>query len=142
MTRIDFYRISSGDLLQAACLVTGKAYQAGYRVRLYAADEDRLAELDRRLWTFRQNAFVPHARSDRVDPDHPEPVLLAADCRDPQGAEVLICASPPPVDCLGAYARAAEFVPAEPDARNEARTRYATYREAGFDLHVHDIQAN
>ena len=141
MTRVDFYRLEGGDPLQAACLVTGKAYQAGYRVRLYA-EGDRLAEIDARLWTFRQNAFVPHARREAVDPDFPEPVVLADDCLSPEGAEVLVCASPPPYDCLEHYARVAEFVPPDPEARQAARARYARYRDAGHELHAHDLRVN
>ncbi|MFB6261978.1 MAG: DNA polymerase III subunit chi [Thiohalorhabdaceae bacterium] len=127
---------------QAACLVTAKAYQAGYRVRLYAGDEANLAELDSRLWTFRQNAFVPHARREVVDEDFPEPVVLATDCLSPEGASVLVCAAPPPPECLEHYERVAEFVPADPEYRQAARRRYAHYREAGHELHAHDIRAN
>ena len=142
MTRIDFYRLSGGDPLQAACLVAGKAYQAGYRVRIYAEDEGHLADLDNRLWTFRQNAFVPHARRERLDPERPEPVVLSNQCADAEGTEVLVCVSPPPAECLGRFPRVAEFVPADPDQRQAARTRYARYRDQGFDLRIHDIQAN
>jgi len=141
MTRVDFYRLDGLDLLQAACLVTGKAYQAGYRVRLYAAEEADLAELDQRLWTYRQNAFVPHAREAQVDPQFPEPVVVSAECDSP-GGEVLVCAAPPPPDCLSQYARVAEFVPTETAARDAARNRYAAYRDQGHELHVHDLKAN
>jgi DNA polymerase-3 subunit chi len=142
MTRVDFYRLADGDPLQAVCRVVSKAYTAGYRVRLFASDEAHLADLDQRLWTFRQNAFVPHARRDRVDTRFPEPVVLADDCADPGSAEVLVCATPPPPDCLPVYARVAEFVPADPRERQAARERYARYRDQGFDLHVHDLPAN
>lgn len=142
MTRVDFYRITGGNVLQAACLVAGKAYQAGYRVRVYAGEDSQLADLDRRLWTYRQNAFVPHARREAVDPECPEPVILAADCRAPEGTEVLVCASPPPPDCLEHYSRVAEFVPADAEGRSAARARYAGYRDAGHELHAHDLRAN
>lgn len=142
MTRVDFYRLETGEVLQAVCLVTGKAYQAGYRVRVYGADESTLAELDQRLWTFRQNAFVPHARRDQWDPDLPEPVVLATDCWTPEGAGVLVCASPPPGGCLDLYERVAEFVPPDPEGRQAARQRYAHYRDVGHELHAHDLRVN
>ncbi|MEF8792960.1 DNA polymerase III subunit chi [Thiohalorhabdus sp.] len=142
MTRVDFYRLEAGDTLQAACLVTGKAYQAGYRVRVYTRDESSLADLDARLWTFRQNAFVPHAPRDRVDSEIPEPVVLATDCLTPEGTEVLVCVAPPPPECLDHYERVAEFVPPDPENRQAARQRYARYRAAGYDLYAHDIRAN
>jgi len=142
MTRIDFYRLDGLEPLQAACLITGKAYHSGYRVRLYAAEEARLTELDSRLWTYRQNAFVPHALQARLDPEFPEPVVLSDDCQTGASDEVLVCASPPPKECLGRYSRVAELVPAEVEERNAARSRYAEYRDAGYELHVHDLRAN
>jgi len=144
MTRVDFYRVpaSGADAAQlAACLVAGKAYRAGYRVQVYAS-ADQLEELDRKLWTYRQGAFVPHARADRVDPDFPEPVVLASDCRDPGGAQVLVCVTPPPAECLDGFARVAEFVTADDPVREAARQRYTEYRQAGYELHAHDLRLN
>ena len=142
--RVDFYRLPATGTeasLHAACLVTGKAYNAGYRVRVYA-DPDRITDLDQRLWTFRQGSFVPHARRERLDPDFPEPVVLASDCDDPEGADVLICAAPPPADCLPHYARVAEFVTQDDTVKEAARRRYTAYRQAGYELHAHDLRLN
>ena len=144
MTRVDFYRLPAEGAeatLHAACLVAGKAYRAGYRVRIYAGPE-QVADLDRRLWTYRQGAFVPHARADQLDPDLPEPVVLASDCHDPGAAQVLVCVAPPPADCLERYARVAEFVTRDDPVREAARRRYTEYRRAGHELYAHDLRLN
>ena len=141
-TRVDFYRLSSGDTLQAACLIADKAYRSGYRVRVYAVGEDRLQELDTRLWSFRAAAFVPHARHRDRDPELPEPVILADDCTSPEGAQALVCLSPPEPECVSAYPRVAELVPPDPEAKAAARQRYAAYREAGYQLQTHDLTVN
>lgn len=141
-TRVDFYRLSGGDTLQAACLIAGKAYQSGYRVRVFAMEEERLEELDTRLWSFRAAAFVPHARRRDRDPDLPEPVILADDCASPEGAQVLVCLSPPDPACVPAYPRVAELVPPDPEGKAAARRRYAAYREAGYQLQAHDLAVN
>ena len=141
-TRVDFYRLSGEDTLQAACLIADKAYRSGYLVRVYAVGEDRLQELDSRLWSFRAAAFVPHAHRRDRDPDFPEPVILADDCASPEGAQVLVCLSPPDPDCVSAYPRVAELVPPDPEAKAAARRRYAAYRAAGDQLQAHDLTVN
>ncbi|MFP4614973.1 MAG: DNA polymerase III subunit chi [Thiohalorhabdus sp.] len=144
-TRVDFFRLSGKgeDLVpRAACMVAGKAYGSGYGVLLLAGSEALLSDLDTRLWTYRAGSFVPHARRERLDPEAPEPVVLAPDCADPGGAQVLVCASPPPMECLSGFRRVAEFVPPDPAGREAARSRYRAYREGGFDLHAHDLRVN
>jgi len=144
MTRVDFYRVPAAGAEAAhtaACLVAGKAYRAGYRVRVYAT-ADQLEDLDRRLWTYRQGAFVPHATADRLDPDSPEPVVLSSDCLQPGEAQVLVCVTPPPAECLEGYARVAEFVTQDEPVREAARQRYTAYRQAGHELHAHDLRLN
>lgn len=147
MTRVDFYRLSGGGndpVLEAACRVAGKAYESGYRVQFLVAEPDRLAAADERLWTFRDGAFVPHARAEATDSEDPEPVLLVAAC-DPGAATpgtVLVAASPPPAECALAFARVAEAVPPDSAGRQAARARYAAYRERGVELHTHDLRLN
>jgi DNA polymerase-3 subunit chi len=144
MTRVDFYRLpaaGSEAVERAACLVAGKAYRAGYHVRIFA-ESSQLDTLDEKLWTYRPGAFVPHASRERVDPDWPEPVILADDCRENGGAQVLICVVPPPADCLDGFERVAEFVTQDDPVREAARQRYAAYRQAGHELHAHDLRLN
>lgn len=141
-TRVDFYRLNGDDLSLATCLIAGKAYQAGYQVQVLAAGEDERTALDTRLWTYRPGGFVPHAPRDRRDPDFPEPVVLSSDCRPAEGVQVLVCRSPPEMDCIGAYTRVAELVPPDPEGRNAARARYVSYKDAGYELHTHDLAVN
>lgn len=146
MTRVDFYRLAKGGdeaVLHSVCLLAGKALQSGYRVRIYAAEPERLEDLDVRLWTFRQGSFLPHARETAADPDFPEPILLSDRCGgEPGEGEVLVCASPPPPECVAGHVRVAEFVPPDSGPREAARRRYAAYRDAGYELHAHDLTLN
>lgn len=140
--RIDFYRLrgEGEDLLpQAVCRVVGKAYQAGFRTRVYAHDPELLADLDSRLWTYRPGSFIPHAREGELDPELPEPVVLSTECGNGE-EEVLICASPPPQGCTAAFERVAEFVRLGSSDQEEARQRYRAYRQAGFELRTHDLE--
>ncbi len=141
-TCVDFYRLKGDDLVQATCLIAGKAYQAGYYVRIFAAEEAQLEELDSRLWSYRPGSFIPHARRENRDPHFPEPVILADDCESPEGAQVLVATTPPRSECAASYLRIAELVPPDPEGRAAARQRYATYREAGYSLRVHDLTVN
>jgi DNA polymerase-3 subunit chi len=144
---VDFYRLSGGGddpVLEAACRVAGKAYESGYRVQFLVAEPQRLETADERLWTFRDGAFVPHARREAADPEEPEPVLLVDQCNSAaaDNATVLVAASPPPADCAAGFPRVAELVPPDPEGRQAARARYAAYRERNWELHTHDLRLN
>lgn len=145
MSRIDFYRVAedgSEALATAICLVTGKAYQTGHRVHILTADPDWRSDLDQRLWTYRSQAFIPHARTEEADPDDPEPVLLGTDCHPSVEADVLVCATPPETTCVAAFPRVVELVTPDTTIRQAARERYQAYRAAGHELHTHDIRVN
>ena len=63
MTRIDFYLPGAGardNRFGLACRLADKAYHQGRRVYLHAASAEQARHLDRLLWTFRDQSFVPH----------------------------------------------------------------------------------
>ncbi len=51
------------------CERTMLHYERGETVAVYTPDEDEAADLDVRLWTFRQNAFIPHVRLEEAAGD-------------------------------------------------------------------------
>ncbi|MCX7153966.1 MAG: DNA polymerase III subunit chi, partial [Proteobacteria bacterium] len=59
MTRINFYH-DAPDKHLAACKVVAKAVQQKLRVLIYARDKAVIDHVDRLLWTWQANGFVPH----------------------------------------------------------------------------------
>jgi DNA polymerase-3 subunit chi len=82
LPRVDFYVHSSSTfepLAATACRLTDKAWQqkASRRMVIRVDDTHQATLLDELLWTFRDGAFLPHARlTDATDPAA-YPILIA-----------------------------------------------------------------
>lgn len=146
MSRIDFYILpESGNQSrpQFACALTAKAWKAGNRVGLLAADRDQAGDLDNLLWTFRDISFVPHAlagSSEAAD----VPVLIGwndSAVLNEAGVDVLINLADNMPSAAAKFDRIAEIVGGNDAERSAARQRYREYRDQGHELHNHSIDA-
>ncbi|MCP5149326.1 MAG: DNA polymerase III subunit chi [Ectothiorhodospiraceae bacterium] len=139
--QVDFYLLRGGgaeERLRFTCRLVEKAWQRGHRIFVHTASADDAESLDRLLWTFREESFVPHARVDRAG-DPPEPVLIG-DGRDPPGElDLLINLSDAETAAAARAARVAEVVASVESARQAARARYRAYRESGHPLEYHEL---
>ena len=141
--RIDFYTLSEPDRrarLVAACRLAEKAYDQGLRVAVRTGSAAETAELDELLWTFADRSFVPHG----VWPTDPEtagatPVLVGSSALPPTHRDVLInLGADAPAD-FSAYARVCEVVGGDEEAKQAARHRWRTYRDAGCAPEAHPL---
>jgi len=112
---------------------------------LVSGDEEILAGLNERLWSFSQGEFIAHARADAPDfVLRRSPVWLCAAGRGwPEGA---------PVECLlnfgpqipnGAehFARIIEFAGEGAEDRQAARARWKQYAALGWKISAQDAAA-
>lgn len=138
MTRTDFYILGDSDSVpDFTCRLVEKVYNLGETVAVWLADRGEAEALDRRLWTFRQESFIPHAIADNPAEDREEPVRLCPN--QPAAASVLINLTGRMVPDPAAFSRIAEVVSGDESARQEARARYRAYRDAGCELKVHTM---
>ncbi|MDG1462488.1 MAG: DNA polymerase III subunit chi, partial [Gammaproteobacteria bacterium] len=62
-TRVDFYILETttpSDRMHFVCRLIEKAYKAQHRIYLLTGSASQSVELDKLLWTFRNEGFVPH----------------------------------------------------------------------------------
>ncbi len=139
MARIDFYILpeTDTDRQKFACALVQKAWKAGNRVSLLAADRQQAGRLDDLLWTFRDISFVPHALADSGDTGN-VPVLIGWD--EPPTADVLVNLADRLPSAADKFDRIAEIVGGSADERQAARDRYRQYRSQGHELHNHTIE--
>jgi DNA polymerase-3 subunit chi len=120
-----------------ACRLAERAWRAGHRVYVHAADESAAGTLDTQLWRFRDTAFVPHERL----PASPAcPVVIGCGEEPPAPHDVLITlgdALPPFYD---RFQRVAEILLRDDEARATGRERWKAYRAGGCTLESHEIQ--
>jgi DNA polymerase III subunit chi len=75
--QVDFYHLTATPLERALPQIATRVVEGGGRLLIVDEDEARLAALDRLLWTFAPESFLPHARAGAGN-DARQPVLLAA----------------------------------------------------------------
>jgi len=136
---ISFYT-TPGTLPDAAerfaCQLVREAYDAGNSVWLVCRDDAHAAQLDKLLWTFSQECFLPHVIYPFADPAMGETILqtlpaalIATSAENPFDFPQLINLSE---QCLDTKTDLIELVPPDPDGKQRARERFVRYREKGF----------
>ncbi len=142
MAEVDFYVLE--DAAPAApgallCRLVERARGEGLAVYVHTASADADQEVDRLLWSWRQEGFLAHElyRPEAEPPvapvriGHGEPVPAAGDVLVNLGAGV--------PRGYEAYPRVLEVVPGDPAARAAGRERYRRYRERGETLRHHPV---
>jgi DNA polymerase-3 subunit chi len=133
MTEMLFYHLQRQPIEKVLPALLEKSLARGWRVVVQAASEERLEALDAHLWTYRDDAFLPHG-TDREAEAATQPVLLTTRDDNPNGANVrfLIDGAGVPAD-TGNYERIVLlFDGDDPDAVAAARERWTQARTQGL----------
>ncbi|MDW7709982.1 MAG: DNA polymerase III subunit chi [Deferrisomatales bacterium] len=137
MPRADFYEIRGPRWELALCRQVEAAYEAGERVCVQAGSEAEARRLDELLWTFRDEAFVPHDLC-RGELRATTPVAVGWRPGNPNDATCLVLArDAAPQEAVG-FDRVVDFAPVDmPDLVALTRRRYRAFRDAGFAVAFH-----
>ena len=84
--QVDFYHLTRQPLDRVLPQIAEKVLAAGNRLLIVVADDDERARLDRHLWTYSPDSFLPHAQLGTGD-DRTQPILLAPDIDAANGAK-------------------------------------------------------
>jgi DNA polymerase-3 subunit chi len=121
---------------QFICARTLRACQDGRMVGIYAPDPDAADELDQRLWTFQQNAFIPHVILAEADEPLIEPVVIFADDPGELEFDLVILATdgemPPWFDRFDNICDFAQVY--DDDLLEVSRARFAACKAAGYHM--------
>ena len=142
MTRVDFYILkenATGNRYTLACRIVEKACQQGHRVLVHTGNAEEAHHMDRLLWTFRQQSFIPHGLLGKVDAAI-NPVLIEHGMTSLEEHDVLINLAPRPPAFLGQFERVAELIDKDPENREQGRERYRFYQSHGYPLKAHQIR--
>lgn len=139
--RVDFYLLNqpADAAPMFCCRLVDKAYRQGLNIHVRLPDKGQADLLDRLLWTFRQDSFIPHALDCESGQTDRFPVQLgvgagAEDCRD-----LLISLCPEVPEDFEHYGRIAEIVASDEASRAAARLRFKHYREQGLNPDTHQM---
>jgi len=135
MTEILFYHLKGQTLEQVLPMLLQKSLERGWRVVVQASSDERVEALDAHLWTWRDDAFLPHGMS--RDPAATEqPIVLTASAENPNGAAVrfLVDGANLAAD-VGNYERIVLLFDGEdPEAVEMARARWNEAKRTGAEV--------
>ena len=88
MNRIDFYHLQKQSLDEVLPKLVEKAYATDTKIKIKVGNENRVEFLNSLLWTYNDEAFIPHgSKKDGFAKE--QPVWLSAEDDNPNQAEML-----------------------------------------------------
>jgi DNA polymerase-3 subunit chi len=141
MPQVEFHILSAtGDdaRLRHACQQVDKAYQQQQGVFVRVESDAAAQRMDELLWTFRDQAFIPHELISAQSPSHPRIMALIGVNERPPAAfqSLLINLSNDLPAQLDDVMRVIEVVDADLMHKQQARERYKQYRDKGWQLEM------
>jgi DNA polymerase-3 subunit chi len=84
-----FYHLTAAPLEATLPGLLEKSLDRGWRALVRCGSQDGVATLDRHLWTYREDSFLPHGTA-TAGHAADQPVYLTLDVENPNGARVLM----------------------------------------------------
>jgi DNA polymerase III subunit chi len=124
LTEYGFYHLTRSGLDQALPRLLEKAHRSGARVVVRCTEPERLDQLDRLLWTYRNDAFLPHgSKADGFAEQ--QPIWLTTGLDRPNDANILVIVNAAPAEDAATFARVLElFDGRDAEAVAAARDRW------------------
>ncbi|WP_374944026.1 DNA polymerase III subunit chi [Sphingomonas sp.] len=76
--KVDFYHLTAQPLDRVLPMLAEKVLAGGARLLVVAQEQEQRAYLDKLLWTYAADSFLPHAQIGGAD-DGDQPILIAPD---------------------------------------------------------------
>ena len=134
MTEVLFYHLTESRVEDALPSLVERSLERGWRVALEFADPELCDRIDRHLWTFRDDSFVPHGR-DEEEGAADQPVLLTLAPENPNRAQIRFLVGNADGGALDGYARVAVMFDGHDEAQLvHARTRWKALKAAAHQL--------
>ncbi len=145
MTEVQFH-FNVPDRLLYACRLLRKALRSGASGVAVSAPAATLTRLDRTLWTFDPQEFIPHVvlREGQAVPSRLErtPIWLVERAQQAAHHPVLVHLGEEPAAGFESFSRLIEIVSTDAEERETARARWKHYAGRGYDLQRFDVGAS
>jgi DNA polymerase-3 subunit chi len=133
MTEFLFYHLDRQPLDRVLPALLEKSLERGWRIVVQAASEERVDALDAHLWTYRDDAFLPHGSHRDGDPSvHPVVITVRDDNPNAANVRFLIDGAAPPADAVNYERIVLLFDGADSDAVAQARLHWKAAKDQGF----------
>jgi DNA polymerase IIIc chi subunit len=129
MSQCIFHDIEEDRRDQHLFDIVEQAYQGRARILIFAGNEKRASALDKILWIFKQEAFIPHTIIQSLDGNLEIPVAIVVSEINPIKAQILIADGHCSLDFACTFPLIHEFVThTTPQILETCRERFRAYR--------------
>lgn len=140
MPRVDFYLIARprfrADPALLVCELARKAFEQKLAALILVRSAEEAQELDRKLWEFDPDAFVPHQIAGEPDDDITPVLIVPPGVATPARALAINLRE----HCVEAMTECVkEVVPAEDSERDGSRLRWKEYLRRGYEVRKFDM---
>ena len=134
MSDVNFYHLQQSTLEQVLPKLLEHVDRANIRAVVLCDSQERVEVLNTLLWTYDPGSFLAHGSSKDGYPED-QPVYLAVEDENPNGAEVLILLDGREVPGLAEYQRVLDiFDGSDEAALVAARSRWSGYKAEGHTV--------
>jgi len=135
MTEFLFYHLTGQTPEQVLPALLQKSLERGWRVVVQASSDERVEALDAHLWTWRDDAFLPHGTWRDAEAAE-QPIVLTVNEENPNGATVRFLVEGARISgsTMGYERIVMLFDGNDPDAVDTARTRWNEAKAAGVEV--------
>lgn len=143
MTSVDFYVLASQtpqDQWHFACRLLEKAVEKNNSVLLFANDEQHARQLDELIWTFRPDAFIPHALLDAADAPANCPVSITWQDNPGHHHDVMINLSHNIPAFFSRFRRYVSIVVQHDQVLDYTRHHYKFLKDRGYPVNTIDMR--
>ncbi len=133
MTEYWFYHLETSMLEGVLPELLDKTRARGWRA-LVKMPADRLSHMDKFLWTYKDDGFLPHGRDDEPMADQ-QPIVLSSEAATSQGHDCVFLIDGADIDVDAKTSRCLVMI----DGRNEAmvqqaRAKWKSLKDSGANL--------
>lgn len=143
-TQVMFYQLNDEEKTDTssafyhACLQASHFYRQNQRVFIYTLDKASSEQIDELLWSFDSDSFVPH---NLVGEGPKQGAAIEISNQAPRGRRpVLINLTPTVPDFASQFQFIVDFVPTDEALKQQARLRFKSCRELGFQVQSTTVQ--
>lgn len=134
MTEVRFYHLQNKSEEYVLPVILSKALERGHKIVVKLADKASVTKYNEHLWTHRADSFLPHG-AEKDGEAELQPIWLTDQDENPNNADVLVLCQGTQSDMHEEFGLCCEMLNGHDErAVADARTRWKTYKEKGFDV--------
>ncbi|MCK5374668.1 MAG: DNA polymerase III subunit chi [Alphaproteobacteria bacterium] len=137
MTEIRFYHLQTRTQDQTLPVLLSKAYEQGKRIIVKMRNKQEVTALDKQLWVFNPNSFLPHGSAGTTKEKEAslQPIWLTDIDENPNNADVLMVGHGVSSEMYDDFSLCCKiFDGHDSEAVAQAREDWQTYKDRDFEV--------